>query len=102
MASHEAKKAFKSIWNIILNIGSPTVNPLSFSTYLYYNRLSYIKHYSKLCLRGEFYMAKKAKHNLNKMKGTKILLLILALSFVVAPLISMVAYVIARLNNTLF
>ncbi|WP_288993855.1 hypothetical protein [uncultured Turicibacter sp.] len=46
-------------------------------------------------------MAKKAKHNLNKM-GTKILLLILALSFVVAPLISMVAYVIARLNNTLF
>ena len=47
-------------------------------------------------------MAKKAKHNLNKMKGTKILLLILALSFVVAPFISMVAYVIARLNNTLF
>ena len=35
-------------------------------------------------------MAKKAQHNLNKMKGTKILLLILALSFVVVPLISLI------------
>ena len=39
-------------------------------------------------------MAKKAQHNLNKMKGTKILLLILALSFVVVPLISLIVSII--------
>lgn len=47
-------------------------------------------------------MAKKAMHNLNKMKGTKILLLILALSFVVAPLISMIVWIVARMNTTLY
>ncbi|MGL4374510.1 MAG: hypothetical protein ACRCS6_12025 [Turicibacter sp.] len=47
-------------------------------------------------------MAKKAKHNLNKMKGTKILLLILALSFVVAPLIMLVLNIIGISSNTLF
>lgn len=39
-------------------------------------------------------MAKKAQHNLNKMKGIKILLLILALSFVVVPLISLIVSII--------
>ena len=39
-------------------------------------------------------MAKKAQHNLIKMKGTKILLLILALSFVVVPLISLIVSII--------
>ena len=39
-------------------------------------------------------MAKKAQHNLNKMKGAKILLLILALSFVVVPLISLIVSII--------
>ena len=39
-------------------------------------------------------MAKIAQHNLNKMKGTKILLLILALSFVVVPLISLIVSII--------
>lgn len=47
-------------------------------------------------------MAKKAKHNLNKMKGTKVLLLILALSFVVVPLITLVVYMISIMNNTLY
>ena len=47
-------------------------------------------------------MAKKAMHNLNRMKGTKILLLILALSFVVVPLITLVVYLINIMNNTLY
>ena len=47
-------------------------------------------------------MAKKAMHNLNRMKGTKILLLILALSFVVVPLITLVVHLINIMNNTLY
>lgn len=47
-------------------------------------------------------MAKKAMHNLNRMKGTKILLLILALSFVVVPLITLMVYIINIMNNTLY
>ena len=39
-------------------------------------------------------MAKKTTYNLNKMKGTRILLLILALSFIVVPLISLIVNVI--------
>ena len=47
-------------------------------------------------------MAKKAQHNLNKMKGTKILLLILALSFVVVPLISLIVRIINLLDMPYF
>ena len=43
-------------------------------------------------------MAKKAQHNLNKMKGTKILLLIMALSFVVVPVITLIISIMDRLN----
>ena len=47
-------------------------------------------------------MAKKAQHNLNKMKGTKILLLILALSFVLVPLISLIISILNLKNMPLF
>ena len=47
-------------------------------------------------------MAKKPQHNLNKMKGTKIILLILALSFVVVPLISLIIGIIDLRNMPFF
>ena len=47
-------------------------------------------------------MGKRVKHNLNKMKGTKILLLVLALSFVVVPLISLLINLIMIAQNDLF
>ncbi|BEH90806.1 MAG: hypothetical protein HFE54_05025 [Turicibacter sp.] len=47
-------------------------------------------------------MAKKAPHNLNKMKGTKILLLILALSFVVVPVISLIISIIGLRDMPFF
>ncbi|WP_235070301.1 hypothetical protein [Turicibacter sp. TJ11] len=47
-------------------------------------------------------MAKKAQHNLNKMKGTKILLLILALSFVLVPLISLIISILNLKNMPFF
>lgn len=74
------------------------LNPLPFYRYLYYNKVSYDIHYSKFCLWGEFNMAKKALHNLNKRKGTKILLLIMALSFVVVPVITLIISIMDRLN----
>ena len=47
-------------------------------------------------------MAKKAQHNLNKMKGTKLLLLILALSFVLVPLISLIISILNLKNMPFF
>ena len=47
-------------------------------------------------------MAKKAQHNINKMKGTKILLLILALSFVLVPLISLIISILNLKNMPFF
>ena len=40
-----------------------------------------------------------AKYNLNKKKGSKIILLILALSFVVVPVIMLIIYLIELLRH---
>jgi len=44
-------------------------------------------------------MSKKNNYNLNKKKGNKIILLILALSFVVAPVITLIIYLISLMNH---
>ena len=42
---------------------------------------------------------KKSKHNLNKMKGTKVIMLILAFLFVVPALIGLAAHIIMLINH---